>query len=302
MTLALYGCGDSSPSKKTDSSVADASVTTTNTNTNTDTLPPTSTVTTTTTVTNTVTSTNTAIDASPGNPDSTPVTPSDGGATIGLDGGTTIGLDGGTTIGLDSGATIGLDSGATIGQDGATTPDVPATTPDAALNSDVTSTPDAATTSDAPASTGNCNYPQCYIDLVKDCVPSGACVQQTTTIGSPIPTSSNIAICYDNGVKMLTVMDFSNVSLLTQTETVKNASGVCYTMEALISAASSGNITYTMKNAAGATVATLAIDTTAQTETITCTGGPPVVVPTNCGSSNSDAGSGTTCTTGTCAF
>jgi hypothetical protein len=54
-----------------------------------------------------------------------------------------------------------------------------------------------------------------------------------------------------------------------------------------------------VKNAAGTTVATVVTDLTAGTETITCVGSSPVVVPMNCGD-RSDGGT-MSCTKGTCA-
>jgi hypothetical protein len=46
------------------------------------------------------------------------------------------------------------------------------------------------------------------------------------------------------------------------------------------------------------------LDNNAGTQTITCAGGAPVVLPLNCGSSNADAGTTTSpaCTTGSCTF
>ena len=75
-----------------------------------------------------------------------------------------------------------------------------------------------------------------------------------------------------------------------------------YSLEAPYSTASAGSLSYTMKNAAGATVATVAIDSTAKTTTITCSGASPVVVPSNCDSGSDAASSSATCTTGSCAF
>jgi len=166
---------------------------------------------------------------------------------------------------------------------------------------------DAPSPIDAPASTdtgntGNCDYPKCFVDLVKGCAPTAAesCVDQTSTIGT---TGTSTAICYDNGVKQLTETTLTfDIGTMTMSGTTvsswKNAAGLCYSMEAPYSTTSIGSLTYTVKNATGVTVATLVIDATAGTQTITCTGQAPVVLPKNCDL----GGGGLTCTPGSCAF
>ena len=266
LTLAVYGCGGDGGGKKTDSGAPDGA--STNTSTVTSTITPTNTNTNTTTLT--TTTTKTSVDGGTGNPDTAVPTGNDGGTGIEV-GSTKIeagSVDVNVTVDVGVGATK-LDS-ATV--DGGTIADAPSS-------------------GDVPTSTGACNYPQCYIDLIKNCAPGGSCVQQTT-----ISPTLSTNLCYGNGVKMISSID---VTALTTTTTWKNGSGICYTQEAPISV-TSGNLTYTLRNAAGAVVATQAIDSTANTMTITCTGASPVVVPNNCGSSSADGGSAT-CPAGTCA-
>jgi hypothetical protein len=284
--LALYGCGDSGSSKKND-----AATTSTNTSTTTATGTPTSTA--------TQTSTSTQADASV-KLDTAP-SAVDGGvkadtALPTID--AAVGVDTGTVSPAVDGSAGGLDSGA--GQDGAAVIDVGAKL-DVAASVDGATAVDTASPGDAPLTTdgtsaGTCDYPQCYIDLVKPCAPEGACIQQTSISTSGV--SSNL--CYANGVKVLTTTDLSIITAPTTVVTVKNAGGLCYTMEAPYSLTST-TVTYTMKNAAGVTVATLAADPLTNTTTITCVGGTPVVVSSDCDEPGADAGSGgATCTEGTC--
>ena len=291
--LAFYGCGDSSgtgskkdsgadaPSVVTKNDAGTATSTTTSTGTGTNTLTQTG------TQTSTTTATGTRVDGSAGVDVASPP-PVDGGAgdaplvVVPLDGGTP--LDG--TQAFDVG--VRVDSGSTI--DGSARADVPVK-------------------NDSGAAAGKCDYPKCLLDLAKDCAPDGACVQQTTlpTGGGLGPWTSTTAACYDNGVKMLISstysIDLATLNVVgTTTSTWKKASGVCYSMETAYSAITPTTITYVIKNASGATVGTMAADTTANTQTITCTGEAPVVLPLNCESSGVDAGAGTACTAGSCTF
>jgi hypothetical protein len=113
-------------------------------------------------------------------------------------------------------------------------------------------------------------------------------------------------VCFSNGVKSLTTVNMANPSSASSVTTVTKNGTTCYSYETPFSAGSSNSATTVYKDAAGATVATVAINGTAKTETITCAGGsPPVVVSLDACGSSTDAGSsadgGTGCTTGTCA-
>jgi hypothetical protein len=150
---------------------------------------------------------------------------------------------------------------------------------------------------------GSCSFPSCYIDLLSTCVPSGTCVQQTTTTYAPVMMTSNM--CYSNGVKVLMNVNMTDPSSASSVTTVTKNGTTCYSYETPFSAGSGSSATVVYKNVAGATVVTIAINATAKTETITCAGGSPVVVSLDaCGSSvdggsSTDGGAG--CTTGTCA-
>jgi hypothetical protein len=112
-------------------------------------------------------------------------------------------------------------------------------------------------------------------------------------------------VCYSNGVKSLTTVDLTNPTSASSVTTVTKNGTTCYSYETPFSVGSSNSATMTYKDAAGATVVTVAINGTTKTETITCTGGSPVVVSLDACGSSTDAGSsadgGAGCTTGTCA-
>jgi hypothetical protein len=148
----------------------------------------------------------------------------------------------------------------------------------------------------------SCGYPACYLDLISPCAPDGACVDQTTeTCGASAcstPTTVTTNLCFDNGAKEQVEIDRSDPSTFTMTSTWKKDSTVCCTITGTYSTAATTS-TFAVKNAAGTTVATVVDDMTAQTVTITCAGGSPVVVAMAC--LNPDGGTLSACTTGICA-
>jgi len=155
----------------------------------------------------------------------------------------------------------------------------------------------------------SCGFPACYLDLLGPCLPSGACVEQVTmtcgasacpTPPTTAPTAETMNVCYGNGVKMLMSFDMSNLPTTTINSTVKKGLTTCYTMTSASYAQNTA--ASTLMNPAGTTVATLVLDMTAQTETITCAGSSPVVVSLDCvksyGGTSTDTGS--SCTKGIC--
>ncbi|HJX52595.1 MAG TPA: hypothetical protein VJ801_07510, partial [Polyangia bacterium] len=164
-------------------------------------------------------------------------------------------------------------------------------------------------TSTGTGGTGACNVPLCYNDLVSNCAPSGACVEQAgymcgATVCTQPPTAAPTSMfnyrCYDHGVTVSTTADMTNPTSMTSVQLYKKNGTVCYSVEMPLSAASANSVTMVIKNPAGATVATYTVNQTANTVTITCTGGSAVVVSLDCMKSSSADG-GTPCTTGTCA-
>lgn len=158
----------------------------------------------------------------------------------------------------------------------------------------------------------DCDYPKCYADLAKDCMPAGSCVFTSASSGS-LSTISGTNYCYDNGVKTVKVNQSdwtppSHVYSGKLVESWKNAAGPCYTMDGsyviLSSAGDEGKTkTLTMRNPAGVPVATVNFDFTNHTMTITCAGTTPVTVPDRCepSSVNADGGS-PVCARGECIY
>jgi hypothetical protein len=136
-------------------------------------------------------------------------------------------------------------------------------------------------------SAGACNYPSCLASIATTCEPSGTCVDQTDA------TTLATNTCYSNGVKELLTFNLATGAV---TVTYKNGSTTCYSIVAA-GATTGTSYTLTVKNAAGATIATGTSDGT--TTTVTCTGGAPVTLNSSC--SAASAGTSTSnCTTGTC--
>jgi len=158
----------------------------------------------------------------------------------------------------------------------------------------------------------SCGFPACYLDLLGPCLPSGACVEQVTatcgasacpTPTTTMPTAEAINVCYGNGVKMIMAIDMSNPQVETSTSTVKKGSAVCFTTAGTMDLnASAMSGTTIVKNAAGTVVATMDLDMSTKTETITCAGASPVVVSLDCvksyGGTSNDTGN--SCTKGIC--
>jgi hypothetical protein len=135
---------------------------------------------------------------------------------------------------------------------------------------------------------GSCNMPSCLANLPTTCTPSGTCVEQTTTTGTND--------CYSNGVKVITTIDLSTFN---STETFKNGSTTCYSIA--VSGLLTGTPTFTLKNAAGATIGTGTEDATTNAVTFTCTGQSPVVLNSSCDTSSFAGSSAGSCNTpGTC--
>ncbi|MEO8213793.1 MAG: hypothetical protein ABI560_11400 [Myxococcales bacterium] len=121
--------------------------------------------------------------------------------------------------------------------------------------------------------TGACaNVPPCLANLATSCMPSGTCVQQTTT--NATTGSSSINSCYSNGVKeaFTTMINIATMSA-TFLGTVSKSGSTCFTESADLPLTGAGdNTTFTIKNAAGATVATITVNSTTDTQTLTCGG------------------------------
>jgi hypothetical protein len=141
--------------------------------------------------------------------------------------------------------------------------------------------------------TSSCSLPSCLKTLGANCVESGVCtVQNDTATGS-----SNT--CYANGVKEINVHD---VETDDRALTVTKGSSTCF------STAFNGNDVYvgmgsvTVKDASGATVASVRLDDMDNLFKVTCTGGQEVSLDDSCKSAWPVSGlMGTNCSNeGTC--
>jgi hypothetical protein len=159
---------------------------------------------------------------------------------------------------------------------------------------------------------GDCDYPKCYADLVRDCLPAGSCVATSASSG-PVATTSGANYCYENGVKAVKVdqsdwVPPSHVYTGKLAESWKNAAGLCYTMDGsyviLGSAGYEGKTrTLTMRDPAGVPVATVDFDFTNHNMIITCAGTLPVAVPDRCEPSSVNADGGApVCARGECIY
>jgi hypothetical protein len=124
-------------------------------------------------------------------------------------------------------------------------------------------------------------------------------MQQTTT--NATTGASSVNVCYSNGVKeVLSFMADATGTSLTFLATVSKSGSTCFTESGSGSLSGTGSTVITVKNAAGATVATITEDNDTGTETATC-GGQTYDIT---GSDGCGMPMGTTppedCTDGTC--
>ena len=142
-----------------------------------------------------------------------------------------------------------------------------------------------------------CQLPSCLKNLGADCAPSGTCTVEDH------PDTGDKNFCYGNGVKKITVLDVSDYSTAL---TVTKSGSTCFTTAFIGNDFFNSEGNLTVKDAAGATVATLAMDLDTSTHFIvTCPGADPVTLDDSCKTvwpvpGLTDQG-GATCTDGTCA-
>jgi hypothetical protein len=159
------------------------------------------------------------------------------------------------------------DSSSAMQMDGAiTTPDT-APDPDGAL----------------PNNTG-CNFPSCMAALGAACIPDGDCVSQVGT--------TSLSVCYANGLRYAETVAIGGAGS-TAAITASNGPTPCFTGSATASSLIGSAVTFTLKNPAGAEIATMTQDIATGATSITCKGGSPVVL-------NAACSGGGVCTIGTC--
>lgn len=139
-------------------------------------------------------------------------------------------------------------------------------------------------------SSGDCSPPQCFMDLMAACMPTGAC----TKSGSGDITSGLVAnSCYANGVKQSTTMTTGATGMTSHMTWYKSDGSTCFTADGATD--SNGNHTE-YKDTGGNTVVTVTVGMTGGATTYECGGQTFTVDPSKC---SSDGGSDS-CTAGDC--
>ena len=147
---------------------------------------------------------------------------------------------------------------------------------------------------------GACANLTCLNDMVSvlaACPTTGACTQQASA------ATGAVSLCYANGVKVQEVIDLSTFAM---TMSAKNGGSTCYSMT--VSGMMANPMVVTVNNGSGKLIATISVDTSADTETVTCPGGAATVIDQTCGSASEQAssaaaaGESSTCTDGTCTY
>ncbi|HJX65798.1 MAG TPA: hypothetical protein VJ860_17800 [Polyangia bacterium] len=119
-----------------------------------------------------------------------------------------------------------------------------------------------------------CSLPSCLKYLATDCVESGTCSTLTDL------STGSYNTCYANGIKEIVVHD---VSTDLRTMTVKKGSSTCFSTEFDGNAVMSGyGGSITVRDASGATVATVKYDDTVTYYLVTCTGAQEVAIDVSC--------------------
>jgi hypothetical protein len=118
---------------------------------------------------------------------------------------------------------------------------------------------DAAAPDDTASS---CSIP-CLADIDRECVPSGACMEQAA---GPLGIASNR--CYDNGVKILTDIAIAFPASTLKITHKKADGSVCFTVEGTVQGTTTATVTW--KDAGGAAVATGTYNLTTMAATIMC--------------------------------
>jgi hypothetical protein len=152
--------------------------------------------------------------------------------------------------------------------------------------------------------TGASTCPPCLVTLVANCIPSGTCTEQSSPSSATGVTTDNI--CYSNGVKdAVTDTVDATSGTITFNATITKSGATCFTEDGSFDFGAGGgsgstSISFTIKNASGAVVATLTEDTATGVTTVSC-GGQSYPLDNSCGmtmpsTGGSGGSSGTSCT------
>jgi hypothetical protein len=122
----------------------------------------------------------------------------------------------------------------------------------------------------------------------------------TQSTSDPTTGASTTRTCYTNGVKQVTDSTVNATTLSDSfLETVTKSGSTCYSLSGSFAIPLPPTLTFTLKNAAGTTIATLTEDTTTGTEAATCGGQTyDITNAGNCGMPMPM--SGNDCVDGTC--
>ena len=119
----------------------------------------------------------------------------------------------------------------------------------------------------------SCSLPDCLKYLGTDCVETGTCATETDL------STNDFNTCYPNGVTESAVLDTTNVTTLT----VKKNGSACFSTVFEGNDVTNGmGASITVKNACGATVATVRYDDTLTYYLVTCTGAQEVATDPSC--------------------
>lgn len=136
-----------------------------------------------------------------------------------------------------------------------------------------------------------CTVPQCFMDVMAACMPTGTCTTET----SGDMTSGMVSnACYENGVKWSTSMTTGTGGITSQMKGYKTDGSVCFTADATTDAG--GNNTTVYKDPGGTTLVTVTV--AGGKMTYACGGQTITIDPSAC--PKGDGGTTSPCTPGTC--
>ena len=130
---------------------------------------------------------------------------------------------------------------------------------------------------DAPV---DCEPPPC-LRVDPTCVGTGACVQTFSTSG----TDSRVAMCFANGVKVLSASSLDRVSMTMSIQQIfKQGDQVCYSTRMTVPMGTDldPNTTTEYFDSGGHPVATTILKSDPLEMTVTCVGAAPVRIPVSC--------------------
>ena len=186
-----------------------------------------------------------------------------GGSSSGGAGGSSSGGAGGSSSGGAGGSSSGgTGAGGTSGAGDAGTGDANKGGAGGTANDAGSSAGGAGGSVASDAAPGVCNIP-CIEPLMKECPATGACVEQSVATGTLASNS-----CYANGTKVKTTLGGAGITFAFY----KSGGAPCWSMDYAGGFLPGQNATITVKNPAGAVVATGTANQSTMQQTLTCNG------------------------------